>query len=120
MDGTDQVFGYDVSDLQTDVAVADGAITGTLSYIDSGSLPAVWGNGNFIALDFTDIDSDATSVKVGLEPSVSSGLVELDEDHAAVMKITDKATQKLVVVQSNANFFLKQRFDLSGLTLLSE
>lgn len=105
-----------MSDLQSDIAVADGKITGNLAYIDSGTLAQVWGAGNFIALDFTNIDADATSVKVGLEPSVSSGLVELDEDHNAICKITNKDTQKFVVVQSNnSGMYLKQTFDLSEL-----
>ena len=100
--------------------MADGEITGNLAYIDTGSLPPVWGDGNFLALDFTNIDSDATSVKVGMEPSVSSGLVELDEDHNAIMKVTDKNKQKVVVIQSNDTFSFKQSFGLSGLTLATE
>ena len=55
-----------------------------------------YGAGNFIALKFTDIDETATSVKVGLDPSVSTGLVEIidDPDKNGAFKITDKDTQK--------------------------
>jgi len=96
--------------------VANGAITGNLAYISTGTLADVWGAGNFIALEFSNIDTDAVSVKVGLEPSVSSGLVELDEDHKAIIKITDKDEQKLVAVQTAASgLYLKQEYDLSGL-----
>ena len=105
--------------MQSDIEVEDNAITGTLSYLSSGQLVTDWGAGNFLALKFEDIDADATSVKVGLEPSVSSGLVELDEDKLAVMKITDKDEQKLVVIQSDGVFKLKQTYDLSGLTVES-
>ena len=69
-------------------------------------------------MKFTNLDADATSVLVGLEPSEGSGLVELinDPDKNGVFKITDKNKQKLVVVQKCAGFNLIQRFDLSGLT----
>ena len=103
--------------MQDDLAVADGKFTGTLKYLSSGQLVTDWGAGNFMAVVFSDIDADATSVKVGLEPSVSSGLVELDNDKDAVLKVTNKATQKLVAIQSNASgMFLKQSWDLSTLT----
>ena len=77
-----------------------------------------WGAGNFLALKFTDIDADATSVKVGLDPSQGSGLVEIinDPDKDGVFKITDKDTQKFVVVQSDGLYTKKQTFDLSDLT----
>ncbi len=105
------------------MAVANGAITGTLKYLDTGALVTDWGEGNFIALKFTDIDSDAVSVKVGLAPSAGSGLVELinDPDKDGVFKVTDKDTQKFVVIQTDADGRPKtQEFDLSGLTCLSE
>ena len=107
--------------MQSGVAVANGAITGSLSYLSSGQLVTDWGAGNFLALKFTNLDSDATSVKVGLEPSVSSGLAEIidDPDKMGVFKITDKDEQKLVVIQSDGVFKLKQSFDLSGLTVAS-
>lgn len=105
--------------MQTGLTVANGAITGTLSYLSSGQLVTDWGAGNFMALAFTNIDSDATSVKVGLEPSAGSGLVEIidDPDKMGVFKITDKDAQKFVVVSSDGLFTLKQTYDLSGLTV---
>jgi len=108
--------------MQSDLVVEDGAITGTLKFIDSGPIASVWEPGNFMALQFADIDEDATSVLVGLEPSVSSGLVELidDPDKNGVFKVTDKDAQKFVVIQSCNGVQRKQEFDLSGLTLLDE
>lgn len=105
--------------MQTDVAVADGKITGTLAYVDSGSLVDTYGAGNFIALKFTDIDENATSVKVGLDPSVSTGLVEIidDPDKNGAFKITNKDTQKFKVVSTYGTHSHTQTFDLSELTL---
>ena len=75
-----------------------------------------------MVLKFTNIDNDATSVMVGLDPSVSSGLVELidDPDKNGVFKVTDKTTQVFKVVQSNGTLTRTQTYDLSGLTCETE
>ena len=91
-----------------------------MKYVSSGTLANDWGEGNFLALKFTNLDEDATAVMVGLEPSMGSGLADLgpDPDKNGVFKITDKTTQKLVVVSKvNNKYELRQVFDLSGLTL---
>lgn len=115
------MFGYHVSDLQNnDVTVTDSKITGTLKYIDEGSLADTWGAGNFVALKFTDLDTDAVSVKVGLDPSQGSGLVEIidDPDKNGAFKVTNKNTQKFKVVQETEDGrTLTQTFDLSDLVL---
>lgn len=108
---------YDVSDLQEDdVVVQNDCVYGTLKYIDSGTLADVWGAGYFICLKFSDVDESATSVKVGLSPSVSSGMAELDEDMNCVFKITDKGNQKLKVVSTDGTRETWQTYDLNGLT----
>lgn len=119
--GTETVFGTDVSDLQDGITVADGAITGTLKYYDDASSALVtdWDAGNFLAIQFAADDwNDYTSVLVGLDPSESSGLVELinDPDKSGVFKITDKDTQVLKIVLSDGVSTVTQEFDLSGLT----
>ena len=118
-DGETVIFGHTVSDLQTDVSISGGAATGTLHKVTTGALKKDWGAGWFLAAKFTNINADATSVLVGLEPSEGSGLVELinDPDKNGVFKITDKDKQKLVVMQRTSRFNLIQRYDLSGLTM---
>lgn len=116
--------GIKVSDMQTGVTVSNNAITGTLKFLDSESGSALvnrWGEGNFIALKFTNIDPSATSVMVGLDPSYGGGLVEIidDPDKDGGFKITDKDTQVFKVVQSNGTKTKTQTFSLSGLTLQS-
>lgn len=121
-DGATQVFGYSVSDLQTSIAVSGEAITGTLKFIDSGSLADVWGEGNFIALKFSDFSSGLTyeDVKVGLYPSEGSGLVTLDSDCNGVFKVTDKNVQKIMTVQTGEDGTFTQYYTLSGLTVETE
>lgn len=102
--------------MQTSIAVADGAITGTLKYLSSGALATDWGAGNFMALKFTESNSNVSDVYVGMSPSVSSGLLPLDSDMDGVFKVTDKDTQKFVAVEIIDGFACPSVFDLSGLT----
>lgn len=115
---TKEYWGTKVSDMQTSIAVANGAITGTLKKLTTGQLVTDWGEGYFLALKFTKNNEKATSIKVGLRPSVSSGLVELDADMDGVFKITDKDNQKFLVrcTDADGNAFTSI-YDLSGLTL---
>ena len=71
-----------VRDIQTGIKVQGNNITGTLKYIEGGLSPAgpLAGDGYFIALAISDIDTDATSCKVGLDPSIGTGLVEIIDD----------------------------------------
>lgn len=121
--GESVIFGTTVSDLQTDIAVADGAITGTLKYYDDPDAALVrdWGAGNFLVLKFLATDWDEfDSVKVGLDPSEGSGLVEIisDPDKNGVFKITDKDEQAFKIVSYDGIETKTQTFDLSGLTVL--
>ena len=52
-----------------------------------------------------------------LEPSVSSGLVALDEDMNAVFKITDKNKQVLVIETYKDADVVRQEFALWNLAL---
>ena len=116
------LFGTAVSNMQTNLNVNNdtGVITGTLKYLSEGQLVTDWGEGYFMALKFKNIDPDATSVLVGMDPSQSSGLVELinDPDKNGVFKVTDKSSQVFKVIQSNGvDQTVTQTFDLTGLVL---
>lgn len=120
VDSDTDFWGTTASDLQSGITVANGAITGTLKYLSTGQLVTDWGAGNFLALAFTDLDTRAATVKVGLRPSQGSGLVDIvpDPDRMGVFKITDKDTQKFVVESADpSGTKTTQIFDLSGLTL---
>lgn len=77
------------------------------------------GDGYFIALKWGEPSEAATSLKVGLQPSEGTGLVEAidDPDRNVVAKVTNTENQKFVILQSNATKTTKQVYDLSGLTL---
>lgn len=110
------LFDTAVSDMQTDVTVSNGQIRGTLKKLTTGSIPEYWGEGYFMALDFTDIPEGAT-VKVGFNPTYGSGFVELDEDHNGVFKVTDKDAQKFYVITTKNGEETRASYILSGLTL---
>ena len=116
-DADQDFWGTKTSDMQTGLTVANGAITGTLTKLTTGSLVDVWGEGYFIALKFTKSNSKITSIKAGMNPSVSSGLVELDEDMLGVFKVSDKDAQRFEILSSDGKLELATFFDLSGLTL---
>ena len=116
------LFGTLVSDMQTDLVIGRDTITGTLKYLDEGDLVTTWGAGNFMAIQFNNIDPRATSVRVGMQPSEGSGLVELinDPDKNGVFKVTDKDTQKFVVISSDGTHTSTATYNLSGLTVEGE
>ena len=102
------------------VTIAGDQIRGTLKYL-SGSNPITdqWGAGNFLMLDFNADDwSDYTSVKVGLDPSKGSGLVEVknDPDHNGVFKISNKNSQKFKIVATNGVTTVTKTYHMGGLT----
>ena len=104
--------------MQENVSIANKTITGTLKYLSTGQLVNAWGAGNFIALKFADIVPNATSVKVGLDPSYGGGLVEIidDPDKNGAFKITDKDTQVFVVEITDGVETIRTEYNLSGLT----
>lgn len=116
-----KVFNVLTSAMQTGVNIsADNKITGTIKYLSgSNAITDEWGEGNFLVLKFSDPDERATSVKVGLDPSMGTGLVELlgDPDMNGVFKIENKNLQKFKVVSTNGADSTVQIFDLSGLTI---
>lgn len=114
-----RIYETPVSSIQeSDVAVSGTKITGTLKYLSTGPISGYWGAGNFLALKFSDVDPKATSIKVGLNPSEGSGLVELlgDPDMNGVFKITNKTTQKFRVVITDGHLTKTTDYDLSDLT----
>lgn len=94
------LFGKDCDDLQETVAVADGAVTGTLKYVTGYT---GWSGdpdeqeGNYLALKFTNETAD--EIWVGLDPSThpDKPMSKLDPDGICVFRVTDVAEQVLKV-----------------------
>lgn len=124
MGGTSTVYGVDVSDIQSNVSLTGKKFSGDLKYLSgSNAITDEWGEGNFLAITFTaDNWSDYDSVKVGLEPSQSSGMIELIghlDDLDSVFKIGNDVSQNFkIIAKKNGKATSVQTFDLSGLNLL--
>lgn len=113
------VYEHNVSDLQENIEITNGKITGTLKYTDEGALPSYWGAGYFIVLKFADFPTGTTACYAGVSPSMGSGAGDVfeDSDHTLVAKITDRKTQRLKVTTIAGDIFRTQYFDLSGLDI---
>ena len=105
------------------MSVANGKITGTLKYFEGWGSGTLADPGNFLALKFSaDNWSNYTSVKVGVEPSYGTGLVELinDPDKNGVFRITDKDAQLFKVICRNATTETVKTYTLNGLVVESD
>lgn len=117
---TTSAYGVDADDMQSGVAVNGTKITGTLKYLSgSNAITDVWGEGNFLALSFPNLPSNATSVKIGLDPSAGTGLVELvgaEDNTFGVFKVANPKAQLLLTVTTVASGLTSTKaYDLSGL-----
>jgi len=113
------MFDVKVSALQAEDVTVDGyKISGTLYKQTEGDLVDAWGEGYFLAINFSEnIPADATKIMVGMDPSYKSGLVDAtaDPDKNGAFKVTDPKTQKFVIETTTATETRRQEFDLSGI-----
>lgn len=117
------ILGKLVSDLQSNVSVANKTVEGSLNYVtdytEFSSDPTLQ-SGNYLALKFSNFDTRATSIKVGLVPSaIGMDLVEIinDPDRNGVFRVTS-TTQKFRVVTSDGTSSKTEDYSLTGLTLI--
>lgn len=98
-------------------------ITGNLTFIEGGLAASgpLAGDGNFLSLTLSCSDwSVYDKVLVGLDPSVSTGLVRIDNDisepaHTYVGKITDNEDQVFVVESYRGGLMVREEFSLANL-----
>lgn len=115
IDPTENLFGYTVDELQSDVVIGDDAITGTLKYIDDYS--TAFGpnedSGNYLAIHASVPDVEGVTITVTVtNPSV------LDADGICVLRIADKSSQTITVVASKEGYNdVTKTYSLSGLTV---
>lgn len=110
------LFGKDCDDFQSDIAVADGAVTGNLKYVTGYT--AYTGdeqNGNFLVLKFTN--SAADEIWVGLDPTnhPERPMVKLDPDGINIFRVSDKDEQIIKVDVITGGIHDGFTLDLSGL-----
>ena len=121
-DSSIDLLGKDCDDLQEDIAVADGAVTGSLKYVTgytgwSGN-PAEQ-EGNYLALKFEN--STADEIWVGLDPSThpEKPMTKLDPDGICIFRVTDNENQILKVDVITSGVHDGFSLDLSDLVCAS-
>ena len=118
--GEATVFGKTVSDLQSNVAVGDSEITGTLHYVTGytqfSSEPTEQ-EGNYLALKFEADEGATTTVEI---VGGTKGAVTLDEDMNWVGLIKSNSTQSIKVVTTKDGQSTTKEYGLTGLTLEPE
>lgn len=119
--GDVDLLGLTPDDLQENIEISDGAISGTLKYVTdytgfSGDVAEQ--SGNYLAIKVTAVE-DAT-ITVELINGTVGHPVTLDSDGMIVLKIADVDTQSIEVIATKGNISEKQSFTISGLTLTPE
>ena len=114
-DSAGTIFNTPVSDIQENLTISNGRITGTLNLLDSGDIANYWGNGYFVALKFANTDGVAPE-------NITVAGTPLDSDLNGVWMVgkinedtTIKRAEKLTVVTTDGEHTLTQDYDLSGL-----
>ena len=112
------LLGKHVDDLQENIVISPAAITGTLKDVSgytgfSGDVSEQ--SGHYLALHCTATNAD--SITVELENGTVGHPVTLDSDGLIVIRITNKATQKVIVTALKGSDSEAKTYTLTGLTL---
>lgn len=116
--GDVDLLGLTPDDLQDDVEISDGAISGTLKYVSDYtgfSSDVSEQNGNYLAIKVIAVEDAIITVE--LINGTLGHPVTLDSDGMIVLKIADVDTQSIEIVATKGNISEKQSLSISGLTL---
>lgn len=110
------MLGKDASDLQSNIAINDGVISGTLKYIEDYSSAGFTGeekSGHFLALKITPTDGATTTVQVigGLH-----GAATVDVDGLVVLRIMN-TNQSVQFVTTKNGKTATYNYSLAGIIL---
>lgn len=102
------------SDFQSNVAVVDGKVTGTLKFIEGGLSPAgpLSGDGYFLALKWSAPGSNVTSLLVSLVNGHMSPQEAIEDTDRDIVYKIEGNHQKPKFVQSDGFNVNQQVFDL--------
>lgn len=114
-----EVFGKNTSDLQDNIVITGNKITGKLIKNEGWTSGPLEGEGYFLTVTVGDVPNGATNVRMGLNPSEGTGLVELDQDLTGIYKVASTTQQVLQVVYTLNGENHVTTYDLSGLELVN-
>ena len=116
--GTD-LFGKSVTDLQEDIEVSSGAITGTLKYVSGGWDSGTWGadesSGNYLALH-CESEEEGAVITVEIVGG-DHGPQTLDDDGLIICRIKNTSQKIKVTVSKSGYSSVTKTYTLTGITL---
>lgn len=118
----EDLLGKVVGDLQEDIVIANGAITGTLKYVTGYtgfSGEADLQNGNYLAIHASVPEVSGATITITLVNAViSKEPVTLDPDGLHIIRVTNKDTQKIIVTATKTGHVpVSKTYTFKGLTL---
>lgn len=121
-DPTETLLGKSVADLQDGIIVHDNFLQGTLKYVTgytgfSGETAEQ--SGNYLAVKFDAADGATTTIQL-LGGDHPDRIVTLDSDMNAVIRVTNKRTNKLKVVSTLNGESITKVFSLNSLICEAE
>lgn len=115
------LLGKDASDLQEDISIDNGAVTGTLKYVTDYtgfSSKVEEQSGNYLAIKVEAVAGAVITVEL-INGTVGHP-VALDEDGMIVLRIADVSTQSISIVATKDNVSEIQSLAISDLVLEAE
>ena len=117
-DGEGDAYGKSISELQTGIVVSDGAISGTLHYVENYtnfSSAIDEQEGNYLVVT-VEADPDAT-VKFHLVGGSKGEITLTPDDRQVVCRIRDKNSQSIRITAEKGGKRNVKNYSLTGLTL---
>ena len=117
-DGEGDAYGKSISELQTGIVVSDGAISGTLHYVENYtnfSSASDEQEGNYLVVK-VEADPDAT-VKFHLVGGSKGEITLTPDDRQVVCRIRDKNSQSIRITAEKSGKRNVKNYSLTGLTL---
>ena len=117
-DGEGDAYGKSISELQTGIVVSDGAISGTLHYVENYtnfSSAIDEQEGNYLVVK-VEADPDAT-VKFHLVGGSKGEITLTPDDRQVVCRIRDKTSQSIRITAEKSGKRNVKNYALTGLTL---
>lgn len=121
----EDLLGKVVGDLQEDIAVGNGTITGTVKYVTGYtgfSGESELQSGNYLALHASVPDVSSVVITMTLvNAQITKDPVTLDPDGINIIRVTNKDTQKVIVTATKTGHVpVSQTYTFKGLTLEDE
>ena len=112
------IYGVTMNEVQSDVVAHKKSITGTSKYLESVNTFDMSLGHHFLILHITSTDAD--TIKASMEPSQTSGLVELDASGVVLFQMKDDQSQKVKIVLTKNGVDTVKLYNIGNMTFEAE